>query len=77
MIDYEELAREILCISDEEDYDAVEQAVFDQFDVSLEIFGRIANHLAYFTTVHTSPLTSNKYKGFVKENRFIAKILVP
>ena len=63
--DAEALAAEMLNLGDDYDSDSVEQALYDNFDISFEQFHEIAEMLIKFTPVQVSPLTDKKYRGFV------------
>ena len=73
--DVEELAAN-LCGLDPDDYesDAVEQALWDKFEVSFECFEKLINALVPFTVGAVSPLSGTGFQGFVKDGCFICKI---
>jgi len=81
--DVEELAYRAMGI-DESDIDGllengdIDQAVFDKYKISFEIYEQIINDLIPFTITNESPITGQKFKGFVdaKQQRFIVKVKV-
>ena len=71
--DAEELAAHV-CELDVDNYDSssIEDALYDRFECSFEQFHQIAEALVKFTPIQTT-LMAKKYRGFVKDDCFIAK----
>ena len=72
--DAEELARIVVGMTDDDDSDAVEEALADQFGISLEAFYGIMVALIPLTIPAEAALTGTAYQGFVKDGRFIVKL---
>lgn len=72
-IDIEELAAVICGMDDSDDSDAVEQAVFDKFGISMEQLHKLVEALLPYTIKGVSALTNTAYHGFVKDGSFICK----
>lgn len=79
--DAEEMACEILSI----DYDTwcnaenqadLDDLLYHKYEISMDILERLLGDLAKFTVVTKSPISGEKYQGFVKpeESRYIYKI---
>lgn len=72
--DIEDLAAAI-CGMDEDSCGAdVEQALYEEFEVSFEMFSKLIAVLAPMTPAAVSPLTGQQYSGFVKDGAFIVKV---
>lgn len=73
-MDAESLAVAVLGLDEETaDSDAIEQAVFDKWQVSLEQFQAIAGALVPFTIPARAAITGEAFHGFVKDGSFICK----
>jgi hypothetical protein len=74
----EELACQILGVDyDEIDADTsiIEEELYNEFGIDLDIFGDIISRLLPLVDVGTSPLTEEKYKGFSNGNIWLIKAL--
>jgi hypothetical protein len=74
--DVEELAREILNLSEEADTDTIEEVMFDEYDISIDSFQGIVERLVEFTIPARTAITGEWYLGFVKDGTFIVKTKV-
>jgi hypothetical protein len=74
--DVEELAREILNLSEEADTDTIEEVMFDEYDISIDSFQSIVERLVEFTIPAQTAITGEWYLGFVKDGDFIVKVKV-
>lgn len=74
-MDAEELAIVVCGLNENDDPDdsAIEDALYEKFDCSIEQFHKIAEALMPFTIPAKSALTDTVYCGFVKDGMFIAK----
>lgn len=73
-IDVENLAVAVLNLDEATaDRDVIEQALFDNFEVSLEQFTLIAESLMPFTLPLKSAINGEVFNGFVKDGMFICK----
>lgn len=64
MIDTHELICHLCNLDDNSTYDELEQAVFDNYEVSIDAFDAIAHALLPLIDVGKSELTGKTYKGF-------------
>jgi hypothetical protein len=62
--DIEELAVFILGLDEESDPWDIDHALYEEFECTLESFGKIIQHLLPLCDVGKSPLTGEKYRGF-------------
>jgi hypothetical protein len=73
-MDAEELAVVVLGMDEETaDSDAIEQAVYDKFDISMEQFQKVAEALMPFTIPAQAAISGESFNGFVKDGAFICK----
>lgn len=72
-IEAQELATAMMGMDEESDSNAVEQALFDRYDISFENFQRIAEDLIPFTIPAKTGLKGDLFSGFVKDGAFICK----
>ena len=74
----EELAVAVLGMNEDEDpdSDAIEQAVADKFDISMEQFQKVAEALMPFTIPAKAAISGEVFHGFVKDGAFIARLPV-
>lgn len=73
----EELARHLFQLEEEDDLDAIDEALFDQWSIDFETFKAMLEHLVPLIEVGTSELTGNTYKGFAKDGLWLVKEEVP
>jgi hypothetical protein len=75
-IDAEELAAKLCELGDEYDSDAVEQALFDKYEISFDKFHNLICDLAPMCEVGQSPLTDERFRGFadVASQCWIARV---
>ena len=75
-IDAEELAAKICSLGDDYDSDAVEQALFDKYEISFDKFHNLICDLAPMCEVGQSPLTNERFRGFadVASQCWIARV---
>lgn len=73
-----ELAAEVCEVNDEDDYDAIDEAMFEKFNIGMAEFEEVVQALLPLIDVGKSPLTGKTYKGFsVKDGSyFLLKIEV-
>ena len=64
MIDTHELICHLCNLDDNSTYDELEQAIFDNYEVSIDAFDAIAHALLPLIDVGKSELTGKTYKGF-------------
>ena len=64
MIDTHELICHLCNLDDDSTYDELEQAIFDNYEVSIDAFDAIAHALLPLIDVGKSELTGETYKGF-------------
>ena len=64
MIDTHELICHLCNLDDDSTYDELEQAIFDNFEVSIDAFDAIVHALLPLIDVGKSELTGEIYKGF-------------
>lgn len=64
MIDTHELICHLCDLDDNSTYDELEQAIFDNYEVSIDAFDAIARALLPLVDVGKSELTGKTYKGF-------------
>lgn len=64
MIDTHELICHLCNLDDNSTYDELEQAIFDNYEVSIDAFDAIAHALLPLVDVGKSELTGKTYKGF-------------
>lgn len=70
--DFEELIKFLLKLDDNVDFDDLEQAVYDKYEVDFCQFMKIAKALMPLAHLSKSPLTGNLYVGFADhENGFL------
>lgn len=74
--DVQELAAIVCGLPEDAEDDVVEQALCDEFEISLETFHRLIEALAPMTPASVSPLTGTPYSGFAKDGVFIVKLEV-
>ena len=72
-IEAEELAVEVLGISEESDHTDIEDALADKLGCSFEQFREIATALMPFTITARTAITDELFHGFVKNGMFICK----
>jgi hypothetical protein len=73
-MDAEELAVVVLGMDEETaDIDAIEQAVYDKFDISMEQFQKVAEALMPFTIPAQVAISGEYFNGFVEDGAFICK----
>ena len=73
-IDAEELAVAVLGLDEETaDSEAIEQAVADKFEISMEQFQKVAEALMPFTIPAQAAISGESFNGFVKDGAFICK----
>lgn len=73
-MDAEELAVAVLGMDEKTaDSDAIEQAVADKFEISMEQFKMVAEALMPFTVPGRTAVTGEEFHGFVKDGSFICK----
>jgi len=73
-MDAEELAVAVLGLDEEAaDSDAIEQAVADKFEISMEQFQAVAEALVPFTIPTRAAISGEMFHGFVKDGAFICK----
>lgn len=75
--DSEEFAGIICGLPDGADSDAVEQALFDKFEISSENFHKLMQHLVPYCMVAQSPLTQTVYQGFAHDGTWHLKQPLP
>ena len=69
--DTEELACKIVGLDYDEidaDTEIIEEKLYDEFGIDLEIFTRLINKLTPLIDVGKSPLTNELFKGFSNQN---------
>lgn len=72
-----ELAIAVLDLpADFDDEDVIELKIADLFDIDLETFGKIASALQPFAMMGRSPLTNTVYRGFARNDCWLAKMEV-
>ncbi|NNG75631.1 hypothetical protein HLH10_04695 [Acinetobacter sp. ANC 4277] len=64
MIDTHELICHLCNLDDNSTYDELEQAIFDNYEMSIDAFDAIAHALLPLVDVGKSELTGKTYKGF-------------
>lgn len=69
-----ELAAHVCGVEDDADYDVIDDAVFEKFQISVEEFTEVALALLPLIDVGKSPLTNKTYKGFSTGNFFLLKV---
>lgn len=77
-LELEELAKAVLCISDEdwEDYNVdLNEQMYDMFGFEDGLIGfeKIVDKLIEFTPIVETALTHTKYHAFVKDNLILAR----
>jgi len=73
-MDAEELAIAILGLDEETaDSYAIEDALLDKFEISLEQFHKISESLLPFTIPAQAAISGESFHGFVKDGVFIVK----
>lgn len=73
-MDAEELAVAVLGLDEETaDSDAIEHAVADKFDISMDQFQKVAEALMPFTIPAKAAFSGEAFYGFVKDGAFICK----
>ena len=72
----EELAAHILGVDADEKRDCLDELLFDEFNIDLEIFENLIKKLLPLCEAGTSPLTGIAYRGFadVKNGFWLEKI---
>ena len=75
-IDAEELAAKLCELDYDYDSDAVEQALFDKYEISFDKFHKLICDLAPMYEVGQSPLSGKKSRGFadIENACFIARV---
>ncbi len=75
-IDAEELAAKVCKLGDEYDSEAVEQALFEMYEISFDKFHELISTLAPMCEVGQSPLSGKKFRGFadIENACFIARV---
>ena len=77
-MDAEELAMNVLGLSDEQADDAdFDDLIYDKFEISMEQFHKIAEALSDFTVPMQAGISGKMFRGFVKDGYFITKDEVP
>lgn len=74
--DAAEVAAGILGIDDpdvDEQQDDIDQSLYDEYGIDLQVFTRIVEALIPFCAEGRSPLTGNHYRGFAKDGAWLAK----
>lgn len=71
--DYEDLARHLCGISEDDETADLDDAIFEKFDVDFEQFCKIVGALMPLAAVGQSPLTGKTYQGFANGNCWLAK----
>ena len=69
--DTEELACKIVGLDYDEidaDTELIEEKLYDEFGIDLEVFTKLINKLVPLIDVGTSPLTGETFKGFSNQN---------
>lgn len=73
-MDAEELAVAMLALDEETaDSSAIEDALYEKFEVSFEQFHKIAEALLPFTIPAKAAISGETFHGFVKDGAFIAR----
>jgi hypothetical protein len=73
-MDAEELAVVVLGMDEETaDSNAIEQALYERFDISMEQFHKVAEALMPFTIPAQTLISGEFFKGFAKDGAFICK----
>ena len=68
----------ILCgLPEGADSDAVEQALFEKFEISSENFHKLMQHLVPYCMVAKSPVTDTVYQGFAHDGMWHLKQPLP
>jgi hypothetical protein len=62
--DVEELACFILGLDEDSESSEIDNALYEEFECTLESFTQIVQHLLPLCDVGESPLTNKRYKGF-------------
>lgn len=76
-LDAEQLSVVVLGMNEETaDSNAIEQAMFDKFEISMEQFQMVAESLMFFTVPAKAAISGELFNGFVKDGAFICKRLV-
>lgn len=75
--DLEELARAMLDLDDDDDFDAIDQALFDEYNIDFDNFSKLINTLYPMMDVGESLLTKRRYVGFSKEGVMTVKKEIP
>ena len=72
----EELAAHILGVDVDERWEDLDELLFDEFNIDLEIFENLIEKLMPLCEVGHSPLTGTSYRGFadVKNGFWLEKI---
>lgn len=73
----EELVRHMFQLEDEDDLDALDEAIFEQWGTTFENFKAMLEQLVPLIEVGTSELTGKTYKGFGKDGLWLVKEEVP
>lgn len=71
----EELAVAVLgyCEDDELDSNAIENKIFDKFEISMDQFQKVAEALIPFTPPVQAAISGESFNGFVNDGAFICK----
>ena len=75
-LDAEELAIAILGLPDDSDIDDIEQALAEQYEISLDNFKKIAESLMPLTIPARAAISGELFHGFVKDGGFICKMKI-
>jgi len=75
--DYEDLARHLCGISEDDETADLDDALFEKFEVDFEQFCKIVLALMPLAAVGQSPLTGKTYQGFANGDCWLTKREVP
>ena len=64
MIQHFELAIHISDIDDENDFDSIQEAILEKYDIDIDSFDNLINDLLPLCMASPSPLTGQLYQGF-------------
>lgn len=76
-LEVEDLVRHLFQLEGEDDYDALDVAIFEEWGVDLPTFYKICEHLVPLCQVGTSPITGKQYRGFAAKGSWLVKEEVP
>ena len=67
-----------LCDLDEPDDEEIEQAIFDKYEISFEVFEQIIQDLLPLCETGISPINGDKFRGFaiVEKGLWLAKLKI-